>query len=251
MKVESQSGFVLHTTPYKESSLLVDLFTRQFGRIRCVAKGYRRPNKKGIARVLFPHTEHHFSWQGRGDLKTLTQAETVQMPRLFKNECLYAGLYVNELLYRLLHEHDPHEFLFKQYQIFLCQLNDGQLDERNLRRLELSMLETLGYGLNLSTDSETGLPVDRSLYYRYVPEQGLVKIKQLGATSINEYLGEDLLSLSRDDLQEISTLRVAKTLIRSVIDFYLDGRQLHSRELYRQYLKTDFKDGNIPLKRRL
>ena len=113
------------------------------------------------------------------------------------------------------------------------------------------MLETLGYGLNLSTDSETGLPVDRSLYYRYVPEQGLVKIKQSGAKSINEYLGEDLLSLSRDDLQEISTLRVAKTLIRSVIDFYLDGRQLHSRELYRQYLKTDFKNSNIPLKRRL
>ena len=244
----SQSGFVLHTAPYKETSLLVDLFAKQFGRIRCVAKGYRRPNKKGGTQTLFPHTEHHFSWQGRGDLKTLTQAETLQTPRFLKNECLYAGLYVNELLYRLLHEHDPHEFLFEQYKLFLCQLNNGELDQRNLRRLELSMLESLGYGLNLSTDAETGFPVDPSSFYRYVPEHGLIKTKQLDATSTSEYLGKDLVSLSRDDLSEISTLRVAKALLRSVIDFYLDGRQLHSRELYRQYLKTDFKDDDTSFK---
>ena len=81
-----------------------------------------------------------------------------------------------------------------------------------------------------------------------MPEHGLVKTKQLDATSIGEYLGKDLVSLSRDDLSEISTLRVAKVLLRSVIDFYLDGRQLHSRELYRQYRKTDFKDDRISFK---
>ena len=76
---------------------MVDLFAKQFGRIRCVAKGYRRPNKKGGTQTLFPYTEHQFSWQGRGDLKTLTQAETLQTPRFLKNECLYAGLYVNAI----------------------------------------------------------------------------------------------------------------------------------------------------------
>ena len=90
--------------------------------------------------------------------------------------------------------------------------------------------------------------MDPSSFYRYAPEHGLVKTKQLDAISISEFLGKDLLSLSRDDFSEISTLRVAKGLLRSVIDFYLDGRQLHSRELYRQYLKTDFKDDNISFK---
>lgn len=248
MKVAFQEGFVLHTSPYRETSLLVDLFTKQFGRIRCVARGFRRPTKKGGTRALFPHTEHYFSWQGRGDLKTLTHVEVSQTPRFLKNECLFAGLYVNELLYRLLHEYDSHDFLFEQYKLLVGQLSIGDLDERSLRRLEMSMLEALGYGINLTADGETGQPIDRSCYYQYIPEIGLLKTNQFTNSSLNKYSGEDIVSLSRDNLDQVSTLRVAKMLLRSVIDFYLDGRQLHSRELYRQYSKTDLKYDDTSLK---
>lgn len=97
MRIDGEVGFVLHTTPYRETSLLVDLLTVHHGRIRCVAKGYRKPNKKGISRALFPYTEHQFSWQGRGDLKTLTHADAVQAPVFLDSACLFTGLYVNEL----------------------------------------------------------------------------------------------------------------------------------------------------------
>ncbi len=94
MKVDSELGFVLHTIPYRETSLLVDLFSKNYGRIRCVAKGYRRPNKKGITRALFPYTEHQFSWQGRGELKTLTQADAIQAPAFLQSGSLFTGLYL-------------------------------------------------------------------------------------------------------------------------------------------------------------
>jgi len=133
VKTDSEVGFVLHTRPYRETSLLVDLFTKNYGRVRCVAKGYRKPNKKGVTRALFPYTEHQFSWQGRGDLKTLTQADATHSPLFLQSECLFTGLYVNELFYRLLHEYDPHEHLYDQYQQYFAHMSSGQLSELKLR----------------------------------------------------------------------------------------------------------------------
>ena len=129
MKTDSEVGFVLHTRPYRETSLFVDLFTKNYGRVRCVAKGYVKPNKKGVPRALFPYTEHQFSWQGRGDLKTLTQADATHSPLFLQSECLFTGLYVNELFYRLLHEYDPHEHLSAQYQPYCAHTCTWQLIE--------------------------------------------------------------------------------------------------------------------------
>ena len=109
MRVESEPGFILHTIPYRETSLLVDIFTLNHGRLRCVAKGFRKPNKKGISKTLFPYSEHNFQWQGRGELKPLTQADPIQAPVFLKQESLFVGLYINELLYKLLHQNDPHQ----------------------------------------------------------------------------------------------------------------------------------------------
>ena len=122
MRVDGELGFVLHTAPYRETSLLVDLFTKQHGRLRCVAKGFRKPNKKGISRAIFPYTEHQFSWQGNGELKTLTAADALGVPVFLKQETLFTGLYINELLFRLLHAQDSHEHLYEQYRQFVAQL---------------------------------------------------------------------------------------------------------------------------------
>ena len=149
MRIDGEVGFVLHTTPYRETSLLVDLLTVHHGRIRCVAKGYRKPNKKGISRALFLYTEHQFSWQGRGDLKTLTQADAINTPAFLQQECLFTGLYVNELLYRLLPEYDAHDYLYQQYSAFMLRLVTEGPDELMLRYLEMALLDELGYGLVL------------------------------------------------------------------------------------------------------
>ena len=157
MRIESEPGFLLHSTPYRDTSLLVDLYTANHGRVRCVAKGFRKPNKQGINRSIFPYTEHHFSWQGRGELKTLTKADVVQAPVFLKQECLFTGLYINELFYRLLQEQDIHQYLYQQYQQFMAILCAAQPDEVRLRQLEMTLLEELGYGLVLDCEVKLAL----------------------------------------------------------------------------------------------
>lgn len=235
MRVEAESGFVLHVTPYRETSLLVDLFTRHQGRVRCVAKGFRKPNKRGISRALFPYTEHQFSWQGRGDLKTLTAADALGAPVFLQQETAFTGLYINELLYRLLHEHDPHEYLYQQYRQFLEQLAGSGTDELMLRRLEMLLLDELGYGLVLDADIQ-GQAIAPDRQYQYIPEQGLVELINQQNSTGAPLNGADLVSMVNGDFSQRAVMQAAKQLTRRVIDFYLGGKQLHSRELYRQHL---------------
>jgi len=235
VRVEAESGFVLHVTPYRETSLLVDLFTRHQGRVRCVAKGFRKPNKRGISRALFPYTEHQFSWQGRGDLKTLTAADALGAPVFLQQETAFTGLYINELLYRLLHEHDPHEYLYQQYRQFLEQLAGSGTDELMLRRLEMLLLDELGYGLVLDADIQ-GQAIAPDRQYQYIPEQGLVELINQQNSTGAPLNGADLVSMVNGDFSQRAVMQAAKQLTRRVIDFYLGGKQLHSRELYRQHL---------------
>ena len=236
MRIEAEPGFLLHSTPYRETSLLVDLYTKNHGRIRCVAKGFRKPNKKGISRPLFPYTEHQFSWQGRGDLKTLTQADAINTPAFLQQECLFTGLYVNELLYRLLPEYDAHDYLYQQYSAFMLRLVTEGPDELMLRYLEMALLDELGYGLVLDSEVVHGTAVVAGKLYHYMPEQGLIELSSQHKQVSGVYLGEDILGLIAGDFSQRSVMKTAKQLLRGVINFYLGGRQLHSRELYRQHL---------------
>ena len=236
MRVESEPGFILHTIPYRETSLLVDIFTLNYGRLRCVAKGFRKPNKKGIAKTLFPYTEHHFQWQGRGELKTLIQADPIQAPVFLKQESLFVGLYINELLYKLLHQNDPHSSLYDFYRQLMAQLSSSAIEQAVLRRFEILLLEELGYGLVLDAEAETGQAVSAEHLYYYIPDQGLKLIQDQNANKTHALSGADIIALSQGQLEQKSVLRTAKQLTRQVIDFYLDGKALNSRELYRQHL---------------
>jgi DNA repair protein RecO (recombination protein O) len=236
MRVESEPGFILHTIPYRETSLLVDIFTLNHGRLRCVAKGFRKPNKKGIAKTLFPYTEHHFQWQGRGELKTLTQADPIQAPVFLKQESLFVGLYINELLYKLLHQNDPHQSLYEFYRQLMTQQSTSEIQQPVLRRFEMLLLEELGYGLVLDAEAETGQAVSAESLYYYIPDQGLKLIQDQTADNLHAFSGADIMALCQGQLEQQSVLRAAKKLTRQVIDFYLDGKELNSRELYRQHL---------------
>ncbi len=236
MRVDAEAGFLLHATPYRETSLLVDLFSKNHGRVRCVAKGFRKPNKRGISRAIFPYTEHQFSWQGRGELKTLIAADCNQAAVFLQQECLFTGLYVNELLYRLLHEQDPHEHLYQKYTEFMVQLASIGPDEVMLRQLEMTLLDELGYGLVLDSEGLNGAPLLADKLYQYIPEQGLVESASQHRQPLGSYRGEDIMALVQGDFRQRAVMKTAKLLLRGVIDFYLGGRQLHSRELYRQHL---------------
>ena len=236
MRVESEPGFILHTIPYRETSLLVDIFTLNHGRLRCVAKGFRKPNKKGIAKTLFPYTEHHFQWQGRGELKTLIQADPIQAPVFLKQESLFVGLYINELLYKLLHQNDPHSSLYEFYRQLMTQLSTSETQQPVLRRFEMLLLEELGYGLVLDAEAETGQAVSSEHLYYYIPDQGLKLINDQTVDNLNAFSGADIMAIRQSQLEQQPVLRAAKQLTRQVIDFYLDGKELNSRELYRQHL---------------
>lgn len=244
VRVEAEPGFLLHSKPYRETSLLVDLYTKNHGRIRCVAKGFRKPNKKGISRSIFPYTEHHFRWQGRGELKTLIAADALQAPLMLQGTSLYTGLYINELFYRLLQEQDIHTPLYQQYQDYLVSLGAsdcggrGEPSQIRLRQLEMALLEELGYGLVLDVDAESGEPLDRHSYYKYIPERGLKLAVNQSDPAPDSFPAAALLNIARGEFSSGNALPVAKQLLRSVIDFYLDGRPLNSRELYRQYLEA-------------
>ena len=236
MRVESESGFVLHTTPYRETSLLVDLFTRDHGRVRCVARGFRKPNKKGVSKALFPYTEHQFQWQGGGELKTLIRGEAVEAPVFLQAESLFIGLYINEVLYRLLHQYDPHKSLYEFYCQLMIQLSVQGLDQAVLRRFEILLLEELGYGLVLDSEAESGKPIVPQCFYHYIPEYGLRESRGQSNNGSQLLSGADIMAIARGDFAQPSVMKTAKRLTRQVIDFYLQGRPLNSRELYRQHL---------------
>ena len=148
---------------------------------------------------------------------------------------LFIGLYINELFYRLLHEHDPHPHLYQQYSACMTLLCGGDLQERHLRLLEMALLEELGYGLALECDSQSGLPLEEQSRYCYLPEQGVVNAIPNGREQ--QFSGAHLSAIALGQLDDGEVLASAKQLLRGVLNHFLHGKPLNSRQLYRDYLQ--------------
>jgi DNA repair protein RecO (recombination protein O) len=238
-RVEGEAGYLLHSRPYRESSQLLDLFSENHGRLRLVAKATRQRSKKGAYSGLLPFCRYQLSWSGRGDLKTLIRAEPVEGGRFLRDGPLFTGLYLNELIYRLLHEHDPYPQLYRCYAQLLERLAAATerqpLDERWLRDFEMVLLDELGYGLVLDCEAISGAPLEPAGRYDYRAD--------LGAVAGRSYSGSDLLAIASGQFDSAAQLGVAKRLLRTVIDFYLDGKPLNSRLLYRQHLDSSANRG--------
>jgi DNA repair protein RecO (recombination protein O) len=172
-------GFVLHRRDYRNTSLLIELFTADEGRLACVAKGAKSAprGRSALAALLQPFQPLWLGWVGRGEVKTLTRAEAAAPSIALVAERLYCGFYLNELLIRLLDRQDPHEALFVFYQQALADLASEPLDAV-LRRFELRLLEELGYALDLRSDSQ-GKPIEPVHDYRYTSDQGLIPVPGL------------------------------------------------------------------------
>ena len=219
-------AFVLHRRPYGETSLLVDLFACNGGRLRLVARGARRN------RVGQPFTELAVAWSGRSQLKTLTRAEPMpaSCPAL-AGRVLYLGLYLNELLLRLLPEGDPHPRLYERYRTLLTVLAAGAEAEPALRRFELALLEDLGYGIALAHTLE-GDPVRPEADYRFVGGAGLT-LAGVPAGRGEPLRGAHLLAIAADDYRDPAVRHSAKRLLRAALAEHLGTRPLRSRELFR------------------
>jgi len=223
--------YLLHSRHYRETSLLIDVFSLNYGVLRLVVKGALRPSNplKGMLQLFQPLL---ISWQGRSDLKNLTDVEhTNRLPAL-RGDYLYSGLYLNELLVRLVHPHDPNPQLFSAYVDVMGGLGEREPLESILRVFEFRMLTELGAFPSFTEEAGSGQSIIPQAYYYWQPEQGFIKTyKKNHHTQINIISGAQLAALSVTDFSRKETLLAAKRLSRLMIDHLLDGRSLKSREL--------------------
>jgi DNA repair protein RecO (recombination protein O) len=229
-RVDGAPCFVLHLRPYRDTSALVELFSLEHGRFTCVAKGLRGSgrSRQQWRAALQVFNLVSVSWQGRGELKSLLDAQHQQSYSL-KGRALYCGLYINELLERLLYRHDPHADVFLNYTHCLSQLELNAPLELTLRRFEFSLLESLGYGLNLSHCAHSNEPVTKAGYYRFDRDEGFFPV-QKGAPGL-VFSGADLLQLAADEFSA-DALLAAKKLSRQVLQGLLGDKPLQSRALF-------------------
>ena len=233
-RAESQDGFVLHSWPYRETSLMVETFTRATGRLTLVARGARRPRSalRGVLMAFQPLT---LGWIGKGEVKTLTKAEWGGGQPLLKGEALLCGFYLNELLMKLLPREDGHDHLYDHYAAALRRLAAQEPSAPILRAFEKSLLTELGYAMVLDRDAATGREISEGARYTYDPERGPVSLN--GATGLFEIDGRTLLALARDDYSEPATLAQAKSLMRWIINHRLDYKPLSSRRIFKELLE--------------
>ena len=231
MAIENfQRGFVLHRKAYSETSLLVDLFTEETGRLTVLAKG-ARAKRSAWKGVLQPFTPLLLRWSGKGGLKTLTKAEPAAIALPLQQTALFSGFYVNELLTRVIEQETPNPALFQDYLRCLTRLAAENSVEPALRTFEFQLLKTLGYGVNFTHCAGSGQPVDREMTYRYREEKGF--IASLIKDNLTFY-GKDLLAFEQQDFHEPEVLHAAKRFTRIALKPYLGNKPLKSRELFTQ-----------------
>lgn len=234
MRVNQQPGFVLHARHYSETSLILEVFTREQGRVGLLAKGARRRSSPWQG-MLKPFQPLLLSWSGRGDLALLIGAEPDGAAVALDVDSLYCGFYLNELLLRLLHRHDPHELLFDAYRSALHALAGAALPEIVLRIFEIRLLSDIGYGLVLDRDILDNAPLMPEALYEYALDRGPMRVAepdiQRPPRGIRIH-GESLMALAQEQLMTPRALRETKLLVRAALSRHLGGRPLHSRRLY-------------------
>lgn len=227
-RISCVSAVVLHTRPFRNSSLIVELFTRDFGRVAAVAKSARGPRSRYRGRLM-PFSPLIVSWTGRHELKTLGVVESIVCGAGLGGDALLCGFYLNELLMRLLGKEDPYPDLFDRYLSLLHTLDTSHA-EVGLRYFECHLLNALGYGLSLTQDYVSGRSIDSHLTYRYVPAQGFLQTENVH--DINAFSGHVLLALSQQQLSTKDDVKAAKRLMRLVLSRHLGEKPIYSRDLF-------------------
>jgi len=252
-------GYVLHSYPYRETSLILQVWTQKHGRIGLVAKGARRP-KSPSRSVLVPFQPLALSWFGRGELRTLKSAEPAVPAMPLAGQNLLSAFYLNELLLKLTHRDDPHEALFTAYDEAITELRNlsrptarasnlvaaepspeaARAIEPVLRRFELRLLKEVGFALELSREAGSGAPIEAARDYWYVVERGPVAAGEGEPPHDAVKLrGLTLIDLERDRFEDAATVAQSKQLMRLLIHHCLNGQELATRALVRDLQRLD------------
>ncbi len=222
-----EPSFVLHSRPYKETSILLDIFTRNYGRLSVIAKGAKRP-KSNLGVIKTPSCMFLISCSGRSELKTLTHCEIKEY--FNSSQQHYTSLvYLNELVVRLLEKEDPHTEIFDEY-LLVCRTlhtSNKKVLEKGLRRFELILLKEIGYGIDLRFEANSNTKIKPESYYHFDPEVGFTKQEKHYE---EKYQGKDILNFSEGMLDSADTLIASKGIMRKAIDFHLGDKPLRIRD---------------------
>lgn len=239
MPVTLQPAFILHRRSYRETSLIVELFTCEYGRISAVARGIRKARSRTAA-LLQPFIPLVVSWYGKGEMVSLSQMETKQYLPALPGKNLRCGFYLNELLMRLLPKHDPHPQLFTFYQHTLEQMATDASSEKVLRLFEKKLLEEIGYGLPLKNEMQ----FKDQLSYQFDAERGFLACGENAVAegeqrlSAGIFSGKTLNALLKENFEDSASLQEIKRLMRFVLAPLL-GRPLESRRLFERYIEVE------------
>src|SRR5450830_57234 len=227
-RILAQPGFVLHSYPYKETSLIVDVFSRDHGRVALVAKGAKRPHSqlRGVLQTFQPLS---VGWAGKSEVRTLTAAEWVGGLLPLEKAALLCGFYLNELLVKLLARDDPHPALFDHYVSTLNQLAHGESAPIVLRKFERALLKETGVAADWTVCVTNGKAVEAGEMYVVDPEQG-VRFPRL-SDSGPKVSGKTLLDMEKEDYSDVNTQMQSKFLMRSLLSHHLGGAQLNTRQI--------------------
>lgn len=229
-RIQLQPAYVLHHRPYRDTSKIIELFTRDHGRVSVFARGARGNGSSSLISVLQPFNRLLVSWSGRGEAGQLTGAEFDGAMLPLPPDRLVHGFYLNELLLKLFARHDSHPDVFALYSQTLDQLKREDA-VRPLRLFEKRLLEAIGYGLALERDAHDDLPIQPDAAYHYRLEQGPVRVHAVMENNTVVYSGSSLLSLAREELSDAAVCADARRLLRAALDRCLDGRELRTRQV--------------------
>lgn len=230
-RIQLQPAYVLHHRPYRDTSRILELFTRDHGRVSVFARGARGGSKSGssLLPILQPFNRLLVSWSGRGEAGQLTGAEFDGAMTPLPPDRLVHGFYLNELLLKLFARHDSHPDVFALYAHTMDDLKHEDAI-RPLRLFEKRLLEALGYGLALERDANDGREIDPDASYHYRMEQGPVRVEGVAESPVI-YSGATLLSLGREELSDPVVCADVRRLLRAALDRCLDGRELRTRQV--------------------
>ena len=227
---QDEPAFVLHSYPFRETSLMLDVFSRQHGRLAMVARGARRP-QFGLRGVLMEFQPLLLSWFGKGEVRTLHSAEWQGGQPHLQGTALMCGFYLNELLLNLLARDDPHEQLFDYYRATLQRLAHEADHAATLRCFEKHLLQELGYALALEHEAGSGKPIEPERYYRYVVERGALPDDARRLQTGLPVPGKTLLDMAADDYRDPVSAQQSKQLMRMLLNHHLGGKMLHTRRI--------------------
>lgn len=226
-RVQLEPAYILHSRSFGETSLIVEILSREHGRAAVVARGAKSARSRW-KNVLQPFRPLLLSWTQKSELGTLTAADQVASPPPLQGQSLYCGLYMNELLMRLLHRGDPHREVFERYRHVLTELAADEPPQPLLRVFEKHLLEAIGYAMVLEREYDSGAEVRPDCWYEYKPDRGAVVSSGPGAGRVS---GAALLALHAEQLAD-QHLRELRMLMRGVIGYHLGDRPLQSLSLF-------------------